>query len=195
MSRLGQLVWPLSTLTDAFTAIAHRNGLEPRPDERSTPLEAPMKGDEEALGRWIRDLARQCGLEAEPVSTPYADLVQFVRKAGPAILRLPGGDAARDGGFIVLLERRGRFLSTLGTDLKVRRIKMDAVCAALRNRSRGTREDRDRRLACQRRHSKRAARARSIGNLARAPGQRKPGRVLDVALATRRKLLATNAQY
>ena len=68
------------------------------------------------------------GLEAEPVEAPYAEVEQLVRRAGPALLRLPGGGEPR---FLALLGGRRRAVSILGPDRVVHRLQPEVLCAAL----------------------------------------------------------------
>jgi ATP-binding cassette subfamily B protein len=62
------------------------------------------------------------------VETPYAEAEWLVRRAGPALLRLPGTGAP---GFLALLSGRRRTVSVLGPDLVVRRLRPAAIRAAL----------------------------------------------------------------
>ena len=90
MSDLSDAAWPLSSLPDAILWVARRTGLPPRPGEKAGSAGDWIGAEEALIGQWIETTARQFGLEAEPVGTSYADLVQFIHGVGPAILRLPG---------------------------------------------------------------------------------------------------------
>src|SRR5207244_843907 len=68
------------------------------------------------------------GLEAESVEVPYTEVEGLVRRAGPALLRLPGAEAPR---FLALLGGRRRAVSVLGPDLGVHRLRPLDVRAAL----------------------------------------------------------------
>jgi len=132
MSDLLDAAWPLSSLPDAILWVARRTGLPPRPGEKAGSAGDWIGAEEALIGQWIETTARQFGLEAEPVGTSYADLVQFIHGVGPAILRLPGSRSLDDIRFVVLLKGRRNRVVTLGTDLRERRIDPAALTEALR---------------------------------------------------------------
>ncbi len=82
------------------------------------------------MNEWIESAVRVIGLEAEPVETSYAELDRFLRRAGPAILRLPGSEGEDGPRFLALLGGR-RQVSVLAPDLKTREVATEAVRAAL----------------------------------------------------------------
>jgi ABC-type multidrug transport system fused ATPase/permease subunit len=127
MRDLNTLAWPVARLGEALEAMARRSGLAPGERESLVPPEGLTQEEAEALGAWIETAAAWLGLEAESVEVPYAEVKWLVRRAGPALLRLPGAEAPR---FVVLLGGR-RGVSVLGPDLRVHRLPLLAVRAAL----------------------------------------------------------------
>lgn len=128
MSELSALAWPLSRLGEALEAIGRQSGLSPIPIHTPSPPDAfALAGDDE-LDEWLEALAGQMRLEVEPAQAPYAEAERLVRTAGPALLRLPGGDDAR---FLALLAGGRRAVSLLGPDRAVHRVRPEAVRTAL----------------------------------------------------------------
>jgi hypothetical protein len=128
MGALETLAWPIATLGDALEALARTGGLAPRSVEVSVSPGSLAWDNSEALGRWIEATAGVLGLEAERVEVPYAEVERLVRSAGPALLRLPGGDEPH---FLALLGGRRRGVSILGPDRTVHRLQPEVICAAL----------------------------------------------------------------
>lgn len=128
MSEIDALGWPMSKLGEAIEALARTSGLSPRAVEIPTPPEPLEQESGEAIGRWIEATAGWLGLEADPVESPYAEVDRLVRRAGTALLRLPGRYAHR---FLALLGSRRRRVEVLGPDLAVHRIRPEVICAAL----------------------------------------------------------------
>src|SRR5215831_9104279 len=128
MRDLNTLVWPVARLGEALEAMARRSGLAPGERETPVPPEGLARDNTEALGAWIETAATWLGLEAESVEVPYAEVEGLVRRAGPALLRLPDAEAPR---FLALLGGRRRTVSVLGPDLRVHWLPRLAVRAAL----------------------------------------------------------------
>ena len=128
MGALDKLSWPISRLGEALEALARTGGLAPRSVEVSVSPGSLAWDSREALGRWIEATAGVLGLEAERVEVPYAEVEWLVRSAGPALLRLPGGDEPH---FLALLGGRRRVVSILGPDRTVHRLQPEVICAAL----------------------------------------------------------------
>lgn len=95
--------WPLSRLHEALTALIHYSRFAATAGEISPPPTAATRPDVN-LNRWIETAVRRQGLEMEPVSSAYGELLQLVRYAGPALLHLPGNEPR----FLVLLARQRR---------------------------------------------------------------------------------------
>lgn len=132
MSRSRPILWPVSALNDAMVALAQRSGIALQAGRRSASVDPLIDASDAALGHWIEDLAAQSDMEAEPISTPYGDVAEFLAKAGPAIVRLSRGKNVASTRFMVVLKGGGKHISVLGTDLKAYRVRANAVCTALR---------------------------------------------------------------
>jgi ATP-binding cassette subfamily B protein len=128
MSDLDALTWPVAQLGEAIATLGRSSGLVPRAREFSaSPADLAQEGAE-ALGAWIETAAAWLGLEAEAVETPYTEVEQLVRAAGPALLRLPGVGEPR---FLALLSGRRRRVAILGPDLVVHWLRLSVLRAAL----------------------------------------------------------------
>ena len=132
------LAWPASRSGEAIEYLARKGGLLPHPLEAPLPPKDLGQADDEMLGRWIDVAADRLGLEAESVESSYAQVEQLVRGAGPALLRLPHGFAARsrlpepgEPHFLALLKGGRWWLSVIGPDLSVHRVWPGAVRDAL----------------------------------------------------------------
>ncbi|MFQ5350302.1 MAG: ATP-binding cassette domain-containing protein [Thermoanaerobaculia bacterium] len=128
MSPLSRLAWGADELHRALdgAARAHRYA------SGSRELAPPPAGlDRAETGEWLEAAAQWLGLEAEPVQVEYIDVERFLRRAAPAILRLPGEDGER---YLVVVSS-GRRLELLTPDqrrhlLPVGRVR-DALAAQL----------------------------------------------------------------
>jgi ATP-binding cassette subfamily B protein len=129
MAHLLSLAWPVARLGEAIAALAQRQGWGLRGGEVPVGPEASHSNDATGLDVWLEAMASWLGLEAALVQTPYADVEAPVRRAGPALIRLPGLEKT---GFLALLGCRGRRVRLLGPDLLVHGVTVQAVCQALR---------------------------------------------------------------
>jgi ATP-binding cassette subfamily B protein len=105
-----EITWPADRLGEALEALGRRCGLGMR-SATVEPAPARVAAEGEGLERWIEAAAGWLGLEAEPVEVPYDEVEQFLGKAGPALLRIPGDSGGR---FLVLVggdRRRVRVLT------------------------------------------------------------------------------------
>lgn len=112
LDQLRACIWPASRLPEAFAKVSGRTGA-------SSHAPADDAGDE-ALNDWIEATAVSFQMETEPATLPYSGLVNSLRVAGPALLRVGTG-------FIVLLPK-GRVLRP---DLKVRRARLLDLASAM----------------------------------------------------------------
>src|SRR5215831_2899237 len=112
------LTWPASRLGELLKALARTTGLRLTGVDVSEPprnfwLDAGI------LDQWIESAAGTLGLEAEPVETSYAELDNFLRRAGPAILRWRSSETHQESPrFLALLGGR-REVSVIAPDLKI----------------------------------------------------------------------------
>jgi ATP-binding cassette subfamily B protein len=124
MSRLVELAWPPAELHRALDGAvqAHRDS----PGERE--LSAPPPGlDDRRTGEWLEAAAAWLGLEAEPVQVEYVDLERFLRRAAPAILRLPHEEEPR---YLVVISS-GRRVELLTPDQHRHRLPVGQIRDAL----------------------------------------------------------------
>lgn len=125
---LSALTWPAARLGEAIDRLAHHSRMPGRPVAQLPVPDASLQRGGEPIGPWVEAAATFLGLEAEAVGTSYAGLLELLRRAGPALLRLPGEGAPQ---MLALLgERRGRLL-VLTPALRVERIDSKALHAAL----------------------------------------------------------------
>lgn len=129
---LEALAWPLSRLGEAIGMLAHRAGLVSRPTDLPVPPQHLCQGDDLAVGRWVEAAADWLDIEAEPFDILYTQVERAVRRAGPAVLRLPGEGEPR---FLVLLKSKHRTVTLLRPGLPPREVRLEAVCAALRRQA------------------------------------------------------------
>lgn len=125
---LSALAWPAGRLGEAIDRLAHHSGMPGRPVSRLPVPDAPSQRGEAPIGPWIEAAAAFLGLEAEPVGVNYAELLHLLRRAGPALLRVPG---EREPRVLALLgARRGR-LRVLTPACQVEAVEPRALHAAL----------------------------------------------------------------
>src|SRR6266581_3486462 len=128
MEALDPLAWPVGRLGEAIVALARLQGRRLRGGEAPGGPAGPAPDSTEALGTWLEAVAAWVGLEAEPVEVPYGEVEGLVRRASPALLRLPGREKP---GFLALLGSQRRWVRLLGPDLAVRRVPVEVVRTAL----------------------------------------------------------------
>jgi ATP-binding cassette subfamily B protein len=115
--------WPAERLGEALETLARTSGLAPRP--ASLPR-APARPTGEGLDRWLAAASDRLGIEAEPVECALPELDSLLRRAAPALVRVP-----RDGGFLLIRRASGRRLLLLDPDLRPRAVAREDVRAAL----------------------------------------------------------------
>jgi ATP-binding cassette subfamily B protein len=128
MEALNTLAWPVGRLGEAITALARLRGWRLRDVEPPAYQGGLEQDGTEAIGVWLEAAATWLGVEAEPVEIPYAEVESLVRRAGPALLRLPGLEKP---GFLALLGSQGCRVMLVGPDLVVHRMTVEVICTAL----------------------------------------------------------------
>lgn len=123
---LTALAWSLGQLGHAFDALARNTGLAPQPVQIPVCQQVGT-GNESAQQEWIEATAQCFGLEAERVTASYDTVDQMLRRAGPAILLLPGNGEAK---FLALLEGK-KGVSILAPNLAVVASSAAVIRAAL----------------------------------------------------------------
>jgi ATP-binding cassette subfamily B protein len=116
--------WPATRLSEAIEALARQSGLP----LAAAPLErAPAQlrdATSPQIGAWIEAAARALDLEAEPVEVPFAEVEQFIGRAGPAIFHLA---EEPDVSFLMVLAAHGRQVTVLTPDLKQVQVSAESV--------------------------------------------------------------------
>src|SRR5579872_2303096 len=107
--------WPASRLGEAMDALARRSGLSSKAAETRDPG-ASIVSEPAVLNRWVETAAATLGLEAEPADVRYSELEDYLRTAGPAVVRLTHDGEPQ---FLAVLEARGRKVRVLGPDFAV----------------------------------------------------------------------------
>ena len=103
------------------------------PGDVPAPPQFLGQADEETLTQWLEVVASQWELEVEPAQTSYAEVEQFVRRAGPTLLRLPASFCEGEAHFLVILKEGWWHIVLIGPDLSRHRVRAervrDALCA------------------------------------------------------------------
>jgi ATP-binding cassette subfamily B protein len=128
---LAAFAWTTPELGTAIEALARKSGLAPRPVQVPAAPES-LSGSSDGLSQWIEAAASWLGVEAEPLAMQYHTVDQFVRSAGPALVRLPDQESAR---FLLLMGKTRGTVSILSRDLSIRKVRpeviRDALCCSL----------------------------------------------------------------
>lgn len=102
MSELVDATWPSARTTEALIALGRAARLPLRRVDLRSARDLPGGGD---AGPWIEGSARWLALEAEPVDTPYGQLEDLLRGAGPAMVRVETAEGPR---FVAVLRANAR---------------------------------------------------------------------------------------
>ena len=130
---LARYIWPANHLGELVEYLARRARLTPQSTRLPQPPESLLTADGPAIGQWIDNAAGSIGLEAEPVSVLFGELEQFLRSGGPAILRLKGQTEADQTAYIGLLSSDAKKVHLLCPDLRIRRLRVEHLSAAISN--------------------------------------------------------------
>lgn len=128
---LESIAWPAGRLTELVENLARKSRYISQPVKLSQPPENLLEAGDAAIGRWIDAACGTMGLEADPVETTYIETTDFLRSVGPAILRLPGRLDTHTPLLIGLIKCGRRSAVILRPDLRVRRVPIDLLRAAL----------------------------------------------------------------
>ncbi len=121
---LYELSWPASRLDEAVAVLAEKAGFLSNPAQVPKFPEHREDPDNDVVGQWMSVAASRLGIETEAVESSYAEVDQMVRRAGPALLRLPGGNTPR---FLALLRGGRQGVSVLTPEFTVRRLRSEDV--------------------------------------------------------------------
>jgi ATP-binding cassette, subfamily B, bacterial len=123
--------WPMSQLGEAMQALSSERGIAANESQTFNPPGAILAADitnqrSQALREWVEAAADYHGFEAEAVEAPYSEIESLTRRAGPALLRLPGQRV------LAVLGGQGRHVSLLAPDGKKHRVRVDAISSEMR---------------------------------------------------------------
>jgi ATP-binding cassette subfamily B protein len=122
------LTWPASRLGESLEILARKaRFLSSSADIPGVPDYLDI-GDDELLEKWADSVVKPLSLEIEAVESPYSDIEQMIRRAGPAVLRMPG---EAEPCFLILLNGGRNSVSVIAPDLSVKRIHPKPVRDAL----------------------------------------------------------------
>ncbi len=126
---ISHLTWPASRLSEAVTTLAHQAGLVAHFDTLPQ-LPQNLHLGREQQGQWITLIARKLGLEAQAVEASHHDVLNMIRQAGPALVRLQGQDED-EAQFLVLLKGRWLWITVIGPNLSKHRVRPEVIRTAL----------------------------------------------------------------
>jgi len=121
------LTWSSAELGQALEALARKGGLLLRPVQIPV-VPKTVVDDGRSLREWIDAAVQWFGLDVEAGTVSYDTVNDFICRAGPALLQLPGDGAAK---FFALIGRKRNMASLLGPDLKVVQVPVDALRTAI----------------------------------------------------------------
>ncbi len=127
MTKHDSIAWPVARMVEALEHCARHAGFPGRGSTEAMPTwEATGLGDA-AFDRWTGACAEWVGVDAEPVDVAYHEVESLLRRAAPAIIRLPSG-----GGLLAVVRRRGRRLTLLTPLLEKRNLTVEQVASILK---------------------------------------------------------------
>ncbi|MEM7310252.1 MAG: ABC transporter ATP-binding protein [Planctomycetota bacterium] len=124
---LAPFVWPASRLAGGVALLARAAGFGELGGAAGAGV-AP--GDPARIGGWLEALVTGGGAESEAVRCTYGETAAFLRRAGPAVLRVQGPPGASTGFLLMLGRRRGRVL-LVRADGELAAVAPEAVHAEL----------------------------------------------------------------
>ena len=161
-------------------ALARHAGL---PVDTSEPVALPDDLPIERLSGWIENAAERSGVQVDQAFVTLEEIDVLLSAGGPVLIRLA---AIAGAPFLAVVGRRGRFVRTLGSDLRVHRLDVKAVAATIR-RPFETSVEADIDLIVERLQLTGRARARARERHDRRPAQdRAIPRLLAAASSSRR---------
>lgn len=124
---LHRYAWPVERLGELVENLGRKSRLAARPVKLPQPPDNLLQADDGLLERWIDAAAGYLNLEADPVEITYNEAHEFIRSAGPAILRLPGDTLQ----LIALLKAGRRHAVLLRPDLRTSRVSIEQLRSLL----------------------------------------------------------------
>ena len=122
--------WPAQRVGEAIEVIARKAGYLSYPIDVPLPDVELTQDNQELLAKWIESIAFRLGIESEPVEASYNDVLEMIRRAGPALLRLPS-DKEGEPRFLALLSAGRWWVSIITPKLNVRWVRATVIQAVL----------------------------------------------------------------
>lgn len=129
LDQLHALSWPAGKVAEGVRALAIKSGLIKQDGGRTKEFSS-----QQSVSRVLEidQIAQQWGIEAESVSVSYNDLESMLQRSGPTLFRLPARSQHEHEARFVSVIKGGRWwLSILGSDMSVHRIKLSTMRSAL----------------------------------------------------------------
>ena len=123
---IADAAWPSTRAGEALHALARHVGL---PVDSLEAVALPNSVLPEQLDGWIESAAARAGLQVDQAFISLDEIDHLITYSAPALLRLAALDTAP---FLAVVERRRRFVYTLGPDLRIHRLDVKAVSAVVR---------------------------------------------------------------
>lgn len=130
LNDLYSLTWPASRIGEAIEVVARKVGFLSYPVDVPLPNVALTQDNQKAQAEWIELIAFRLGIESEPVEASYNDVLEMIRKAGPALLRLPS-EGEKEPRFLALLSGGRWWVSVMTPQLTVRWVRATKIQAVL----------------------------------------------------------------
>ena len=111
------ITWPLSKLNTAVAILVQKAGFISSSIFKFDP---PLNADDLTLNRWFEYVTYQSGMESVAVDSPYSDIDDMIRNAGPAILRVDHN--SNTPRFFVILKGGWKYIHIISPDLKMIKI-------------------------------------------------------------------------
>ncbi|MGH7598908.1 MAG: ATP-binding cassette domain-containing protein [bacterium] len=116
-------LWPLARMDEVLEILAQRFGLVTKPVSMPAFSEE-LANDRAQFGRWLETTASVLELEAEPISTSYSEVENFINRAAPALFYLTVDDHPF---LLVLVGCRRRKVAVLGIDRVVYHLAAEEI--------------------------------------------------------------------
>src|SRR5712671_716177 len=119
--------WPVERLSEAMEGLAREAGLPFLTRDTVRPPSWLAAEGDSAVDEWLEIAAPQLGFGIDAVETPYLDVQSFLKRCGPAILRLHfAGSTA-----YLAVVGAGRWVRVLAPDMSRRRVSFESIRRAL----------------------------------------------------------------
>jgi ATP-binding cassette, subfamily B, bacterial len=121
------ITWSVNRLGELLESLVDKSGISARPHSLPQPPEMLELAGIESISRWIDAACSQLGIEAESLTTTYADLPKMIRLSGPTILQVPRQEHQQGFDLVGLLHCGKRKATVLTPELKTRRVAIELL--------------------------------------------------------------------